>query len=508
MISANKAEDQNRDSHLKGAREARALTLVRDLADAFRGAGVDFCHWKSNEAIALSEAGINDLDLLVSGGHLEVALEILDELGFLKADVPRGRRIPGMTDYFGLDRDAGQLVQVQLHETLVLGDDMTKNYCLPVEEPFLASSTTSRVLPVPAPEFEYVVFVLRMAIKHCPLDSVLMGKGRLTRTERSELRYLEDRLDQRRLEEVVAGEFPWLADGVLEALRLGLDPTASILARARVGRQVTRLLRPFRRRSQLADLVIRIGRRVSRRLSRAPATGAGSGYKTPISGGGVIAFLGGDGAGKSTAVAGAFDTFASQFRVMRIHMGKPPRSLTSRVVRRLVRALNLDRTSQPKTAEPLLSDDAPGPGVPLVNVMLARDRRRQARQARSLADSGWIVLSDRYPVPKLKSMDAPRNARIAERYPGRYFRLMARIERVFYDSLPEPDVRLVFRVAPEVAVSRRPEQSSEFVSARAREVNEADWTGSVVLPADADARSVHVEAVAAVWGYLTRERRR
>jgi thymidylate kinase len=508
MIPVSQAGEENRDFRLGGGEGSHALALVRRLADAFRGEGVDFCHWKSNEAIALSEAGINDLDLLVSEGHVDRAREILDEVGFLEAEVPRGRRVPGMTDYFGLDGATGRLVQVQLHETLVLGDDMTKNYRLPVEGPFLASSSITGVLPVPAPEFEYVVFVLRMAIKHCPLDCVLMGKGRLTRTERSELGYLENRLDRGRLEEVVGTEFPSLADGALEALRPGLDPSASILTRARVGRQVTRLLRPFRRRSQLADLVIRIGRRLVRRLTPRPATGAGSGYKSPASGGAVIAFIGGDGAGKSTAVTAVFEKFSSQFRVMRIHMGKPPRSLTSRVVRKVVRALGLDEARGPSTAGSDPSEQATGPGVPLVNVMLARDRRRQARQARSLADSGCLVLSDRYPAPELKSMDAPRNGWIAERNPGPYFRLMARIERVFYRSLPEPDVRLVFRVTPEVAASRRPEQSGEFVMARAREVTNADWAGSVVLAADADAPSVHSEAVTAVWGYLTRNPRR
>lgn len=476
------------------------LTLVRRLANGFRDAGVDFCHWKSNEAIALSEAGINDLDLLVAEEHAGTARQILEDLGFIRADVPPARRVPGLTDYFGLDPGSTRLVQVQLHERLILGDDMTKNYHLPAESALLMSARVDGVLPVPDPSVEYVVFVLRMALKHCPLDGVLMGKGRLTRTERRELEYLEDRLDPDALEQVMNAEFPWLGLDALGDLRPGLEPDASVYTRMAVGRRVMRIMAPFRRRPRHVDFALRVGRRLSRRFSPGTAPGAGSGFKTPGHGGGVIAFIGGDGAGKSTAVDAVFEVLAGQFRVVSIHMGKPPRSVLSRFARRLVRAAGLDVSAQPTWST--FPDGYPGPGYPLLNVMLARDRRRLARRARSMADAGWVVLSDRYPIPELVTMDSPRNARIAERFPGWYIQLMTRIEARYYNALPKPDVRLVFRVPAELAVSRRSEQDPEFVSVRAREVTEVDWDGAVVITAEASEEEVHGQTMDAVWHFL------
>jgi thymidylate kinase len=492
------------DSGVERIEENSPLNSIRVLSTGLREAGVDFCHWKSNAAIALSEAGINDLDLLVAESHVERAKRVLNDLGFVAAVVPRDRRVPGLTDYFGLDSASARLVQVQLHEKLVLGDDMTKNFRLPVESAYLASSRTESVLPVPAPEYEYVVFLLRMALKHCPLDAVLMGKGRLTHSERQELEFLEARLDIGLLDQIVGNEFPWLGRKTIDVLRPGLNPGASIPTRARVGRRVMNLLAPFSRRSRSADFVLRVTRRLARRVARSPEAGTGQGIKSLVSGGAVIAFIGGDGAGKSTAVEAVFGALASQLRVAKIHMGKPQRSLLTRVVRRVVRMMDLEVSPEMYLSWPDFPGGNPGPVLPLLNVMLARDRRRQALRARSLSDAGWIVLSDRYPVAELKKMDAPRNARIAERFPGVYTRLMARIENRYYSSLPDPDLRLIFRVPPEVAVSRRSEQDNEFVRERAREVAEVNWETGVVLPAEAASRDLHCKALGAVWGFLTK----
>ena len=152
MMMSSEAEDRaipaNEDRRLDGD----ALNLVRDLVDEFRKAGVEFCHWKSNAAIALSEAGINDLDLMINEEDGPPARRVLHSLGFVRAIVPRSRRVPNLTDYFGLDLDSGRLVQVQLHDKLILGDDMTKSFRLPVESVFLASARTESMLSVPAPE--------------------------------------------------------------------------------------------------------------------------------------------------------------------------------------------------------------------------------------------------------------------------------------------------------------------------------------------------------------------
>ena len=41
------------------------LTTVARLAERLHGAGIRYCHWKSNEHLDASVAGLTDLDVLV-----------------------------------------------------------------------------------------------------------------------------------------------------------------------------------------------------------------------------------------------------------------------------------------------------------------------------------------------------------------------------------------------------------------------------------------------------------
>lgn len=57
---------QNSDRFAAVSEVAGALELIVELVDAFDRSGVAYCHWKSNQAIARSATGENDLDLLVA----------------------------------------------------------------------------------------------------------------------------------------------------------------------------------------------------------------------------------------------------------------------------------------------------------------------------------------------------------------------------------------------------------------------------------------------------------
>jgi thymidylate kinase len=115
---------------------------------------------------------------------------------------------------------------------------------------------------------------------------------------------------------------------------------------------------------------------------------------------------------------------------------------------------------------------------------VARDRSRQHTKVRRAATRGEIVICDRYPIPDIKLMDGPRLARF-ETSPHRSERLLARLERRYYDRILPPDVLLVLRVDPHKAATRKVEEDSDFVRIRANEVWELDWTRSAATVIDA-----------------------
>ena len=90
-------------------------------------------------------------------------------MGFKEALVPRSRRVPGVVNFLGVDGPTDKFVHIHAHYELVVGDDTTKNYRLPVERAYLESSVQGGLFRVPAPEYEFIGFVIRMLLKHADM---------------------------------------------------------------------------------------------------------------------------------------------------------------------------------------------------------------------------------------------------------------------------------------------------------------------------------------------------
>jgi hypothetical protein len=111
--------------------------------------------------------------------------------GFKQAKAPPDKQMPGVLDYYGYDEEADKWVHVHAHYQLIMGDDMTKNFRFAIEEPYLESVVWDGIFKVPAVEFEFVVFVIRMVLKHSTWDAILSRQGQLKTSEQKELVYLQ-----------------------------------------------------------------------------------------------------------------------------------------------------------------------------------------------------------------------------------------------------------------------------------------------------------------------------
>ena len=487
---------------------AGTLGLVVELCDALAATGVRYCHWKSNDALDRSARGDNDLDLLVHRSDGQSFGEILARLGFREARLPPAREHPGVSHHYALDGPSGRFVHIHAHFQLVVGDDMTKNYRLPIELPYLASVQGGQLFPVPAPEFELAVFVVRMMLKHATWDAVAFGNGRMGAAERRELTWLADRADPDRTLDVVREHLPGLGTDLWERCLASLQPSRSIVQRTATGREMLRALTPHARRSASVDTWLRVARRgmwgtkhyVLRRPTRKRLARVGA----------TVAVVGGDGAGKSTAVAGLTDWLDSTLVVRRTHLGKPRPSLLTLAIKGPMyvgRAAGLlpstGLTVDPRTAQP---EDFPGRAWAVWQLLTARDRRREYHRARKVADAGGIVLSDRWPLRQISLMDGPRTTWLAPHLNGGggVVRRLVSAEGRCYANVAPPDVLVVLRVDPEVAVARRTDEEAGFVRRRNSEIHAVDWTGTgaVVIDASQPADEVLAQIRRVVWERL------
>ncbi|HET6624794.1 MAG TPA: hypothetical protein VFG63_00255 [Nocardioidaceae bacterium] len=481
-----------------------ALGLVVRLCAALEAEGVVYSHWKSNEALARSMTGDNDLDLLVARPDQGRFLEVLARLGFKAAALPAVREVPAVVHYYGLDKASGRLVHVHAHFRLVLGEDTTKNFWLPIERAYLASSHLDRIFPVPAPEFELAVLVLRLVLKHSTWDAMLQARGALAASEQRELEWLQERTDWSRAEAVVAEHLPFLLD-VWPECRRAVEPGCPLTTRVRAAHRLAQALRACARRPALQDTTLRLIRRTTwgarRYVLRRPVR------KRLVTGGAVVAIVGGDGAGKSTAVDGVVDWLSRAFVVRRVHLGRPPKSLSTVVVKgTLVAARRVGMfgdLSEP-TAPPADPTRAPSTGWLAWHVLTARDRHRLYVRARRVAANGGLVVCDRYPLAQLKSMDGPRTA-WARGLPGLTRLGAALVEREarYYAAFTRPDVLAVLRVDPEIAVRRKTDEEEHYVRRRSTEVWNATWDDSIVtVDAAQPAADVLADLRGVVWERL------
>jgi thymidylate kinase len=227
-----------------------------------------------------------------------------------------------------------------------------------------------------------------------------------------------------------------------------------------------------------------------------------------ISGGKLIALVGGDGAGKSTAVNGLYDWLSPNFCTTTIHLGKPSKSgctITVAVARRvallfgklfdLVRPVSTTTGHQIRLRDHLLL---------LRSVCIARDRYRLYKRARRLATNGVLVICDRYPTPQIESMDGPNIGRlIRDRRTNRITTFLQKTEASYYRHIMAPDVMIVLKVRPDIAVQRKTDEDSDYVRARSLEVWRLDLSQTAhVLDAGRAKTDVLDDLKNVVWSEL------
>jgi thymidylate kinase len=118
---------------------------------------------------------------------------------------------------------------------------------------------------------------------------------------------------------------------------------------------------------------------------------------------------------------------------------------------------------------------------------------------------GSIVICDRFPLRQIRLMDGARSRALRPSVKldstGRF---LARLENRYYDRILPPDLLIVLRVDPDIAVARKPEEVPRFVRARSEEIFGLDWGSApaVVLDGTRDRLSVLAEIKSLVWSRL------
>ena len=329
-------------------------------------------------------------------------------------------RYPGVEDWLMFDAASGALLHLHVHYRLVTGLKRVKHLILPWDELLLKNSRKHRATgwPVPAAEMELLILAVRIWAKMPPHRRLVAA--RIPDHICTELDWLRQQVSADCLLKRT-GELELKADaGALRRLVGGGDDTVLLLAKS-----FNAQLRHHFRMSWGSALVTSgtLGcKRVAAKIWEHHISPARIG-KTLDGPGCMIAVIGSDGAGKSTLCADLNDWLRYKLDAHLLYMGSGDgRTGWLNGVRR--KASNYYKKS--KVHKNTAAKQAPSGffsrAYRLFDLLLMRRKIRLLRRGRNMAESGSIILTDRYPQDQVMAIsDGPR-LQEAGGFPGRRVR--------------------------------------------------------------------------------------
>ena len=420
------------------------MRQIEDFLKKLNSCNINYVHWKSNTNIKLALTGVDDLDILVDLKDQFNLEEIFKELNFIRAYSEKDKWQDGITHYIGLDSGSNKLVHVHLHYKLSLGYDYDKGFKLPIVEKYLVEKTLyNNTVFLPSYENEYCVLVIRLILKNALTPFLLMlpnkqlsfiknakKKGVVKDGGYREFIDLKSKINSKKLETCLENNFTFISKETFKYLEDVLDANLSVRAFFKAGKRLKNEIKSFRDYGELTSFRKAFFRLYSNRfysLLRKLRLYNKILGKKPQYGGRIVAFIGGDGAGKSTTISNLSNLLKSQLATKTLHLGRPPSSSLGnvyKIVSKIVGIFGFKDLSQAFNY-----------------LRVAVDRKIVFEKACKLRDKGVIVLQDRMPIEGITAMDCPRVKTIKK---GEFKRL-SKIEEKYYESINNVDQIFVLK---------------------------------------------------------------
>jgi hypothetical protein len=282
-----------------------SLQVVEQLVHNLNAAGIRYCHWKGTEHLSTTLTGQGDLDLLFCREDSLKVWAVFADLGFKNYPAPAWKYNSGIQDFVGFDETSGKIVHLHTYFRLIMGDLQLQEYRLPWEDDLLASVAPAAEdipMPVPSPEAELLVLLVRSCLKTRFRDHFFRAAFRKTLCkdyERNRV-WLCESIDESKLKML---SDKWLHSDLWPQVREAVFSPGTPSGILKIRKRVAAKLAKFRTygplesfiRARLREAAWVFGAINKRYLHWAIPWGRAAG-----NGGAIICILGADGSGKST----------------------------------------------------------------------------------------------------------------------------------------------------------------------------------------------------------------
>lgn len=451
------------------------LNSIKQMLNAFEENNIQYCHWKSNEHLEPALVGDTDLDVLFLPEQRSEIDKVLNSCGLKRFRATPLMQYNAIEDYIGFDKETAKIWHLHTHYRMTFGEKHLKGY---TATPWGYHIIENRIwdekgLYTSCFEDELILLIVRNSMKLRWRD---FGK-KIGKDDLVELEWLLGKVDKDKLSNHVhqylgkdAAEEVWrLVNNKLvnrnqmnRLHRMLLKDLSSYTGYTRVDSWWTRTKR------EVFWLMGAIFRRLNfavnkpnRRLSPA--------------GGCVVAFLGCDGAGKSTTIKYVKKEFGKKIDVKTVYLGSGDGSSSllrkpMKFVAKRVGGKGVGHAVEKEYANNNKKISLKARMYSIAKVIwadtLANEKKKKLKSITKARNNGMLVLVDRYPQTEFVGYsDGPLLSRYLINEKGFLYR-KAKKELEIYKSAytNPPDLTLKLMVPTDVAISRKPEMTVEEIN--------------------------------------------
>ncbi len=485
------------------------LISIKRMLDAFEQNGIVYCHWKSNEHLLDALNGDTDLDVLFAPEQRSLLDATLNNCGLKRFRSTPLMQYNAIEDFIGFDEIEGKIWHLHTHYRMTLGEKHLKGYTITPWTKVILDNRRwdERGIWCSAIEDELVLLVVRMTMKlRCRDFGRNVGKDDLV-----ELKWLQERADSNKLmtaAQALVGEK--VAPVVVDLLASGLTKKNQM---NKLHNVLLKELKLFTGYSALGSRWMRIKRElfwlvggVKRRLGW---NSLEANRRVSPSGGLVVAFLGCDGAGKSTTLAYVNREFNKKLDVATVYFGsgdgsssllrKPMKFVAKKIGGKGVgHAVEKEYKENKKVS---FKSRLYSIAKVIWAVTLAKEKEAKMKDMTRARNNGMLVLTDRYPqVIKPGCSDGP----LLHRYmnsKGLFHKIAIWEENIYKKaSINQPDLAIKLIVPTDLAIVRKPEMKEEEIEQKKSIVMSMDIADkTVVIDTSRPFEQTRCEVMNEIW---------
>jgi len=213
----------------------------------------------------------------------------------------------------------------------------------------------------------------------------------------------------------------------------------------------------------------------------------------------MVAIVGCDGSGKSTITADLIKTMQKIRPTERRYLGLISGEDGDKIKKLPIIGIWLERRLAKKSEKTQsMRSEAPPLWAAFIMYALSCWRSSNFHKARALAESGVLVIADRYPQAEISGFHYDGPGLGVERVKGWLLKEMAKKEVVIYEKLANYQPELIIRldIDVETAFARKPDHSYQELSDKIGVMRQLNYNGANIL--DLDSRKPYDEVLASV----------